>query len=181
MEFIKEIKTTLLVMAGFYIIMGLLMLLFPQLVSNTICYVIGAICLITGGLAVYTYVASQIYGPLAMLTLVIAIVFIGLGLFIFLNPETFASFIPLVMGIVLALEGLSKFQSSVTLKKYNYDKWWEILAGAIVVFAFGIVLLLNPFTSLIILIRILGFFLIIDGVSNILTSLSYTKIEHAIK
>lgn len=181
MEFIKEIKTTLLVMAGFYIIMGLLMLIFPQLVSNTICYIIGAICLITGGLAIYVYIASEVYGPLAMVTLVISILFIGLGLFVFLNPETFASFIPLVMGIILALEGFSKLQSSITLKKYNYDKWWEILIGAIVIFIFGIILILNPFTSLIILIRLLGIFLIIDGISNILTAFSYNKIEKSIK
>lgn len=181
MEFIKEIKSTLLVMAGFYIIIGLLMLLFPHLVSNTICYIIGALCLITGGIAIYTYIGSEMYGPMAMITLVISIVFIALGVFVVMNPEVFASFIPLVMGIVLALEGFSRLQSSMTLKKYNYDKWWGVLAGAILVFIFGIVLILNPFTSLTILIRVLGAFLIVDGVSSLLTSFSYSKIEKSIK
>ena len=70
---------------------------------------------------------------------------------------------------------------SKELKKYGYDKWWAVLVVALLVFVFGIILLLNPFESLIIFIRILGTFLIIDGISSFITSFSYTKIEKSIK
>ncbi len=181
MEFLKEIKSSLLIMAGFYIIIGLVMLLAPAFVSNSICYLIGALCLIIGGLAIYTYIQSEVYGPLAMATLILAILFIVLGVFVVMNPEFFASFIPIVTGVILVIDAFSKLESSVRLKKYEYSNWWQVLIAAILVFIFGILLILNPFTSLTILIRVLGVFLMLDGISNIITVFSYNKIEKAIK
>lgn len=181
MEFLKEIKSSLLIMSGFYIVVGLVMLLAPAFVSNSICYLIGAICLIIGGLAIYTYIGSEVYGSLGAAVLIIAILFIGLGLFIVLNPEWFASFIPMIMGVILVIDAFAKMQSSLRLKKYEYSKWWYVLVIALILFVLGILLLFNPFESLTLFIRVLGRFLIIDGLSNLLTVTSYSKIEKAIK
>lgn len=181
MEFLKEIKSSLLIMTGFYIVLGVIMLIAPTFVSNSICYLIGALCLIIGGLAIYTYIASEVYGSLGAALLIVAIISIGAGIFIVINPETFATFIPIVMGVILVIDAFGKMQSAMTIKKYGYENWWQVMVAAGLVFVFGIILLFNPFTTLTILIRILGIFLIIDGVANLLTVLSYSKIEKAIK
>jgi len=181
MEFLKEIKSSLLIMTGFYIVLGVIMLIAPTFVSNSICYLIGALCLIIGGLAIYTYIASEVYGSLGAALLIVAIISVGAGIFIVINPETFASFIPIVMGVILVIDAFGKMQSAMTIKKYGYENWWQVMVAAGLVFVFGIILLFNPFTTLTILIRILGIFLIIDGVANLLTVLSYSKIEKAIK
>lgn len=181
MEFLKEIKSSLLIMSGFYIILGLIMLLAPNFINNSICYLIGAICLIVGGLSIYTYVASEVYGSLGVALLVVAVLFIGMGLFIILNPELFSAFIPMIMGVILVVDAFGKMQSSVRLKKYQYTNWWYVLVTAAIIFVFGLILLFNPFESLLVLIRVLGFFLIVNGLSNLLTVKSYTKIEKAIK
>lgn len=181
MEFLKEIKSSLLIMSGFYIVIGLVMLIAPAFVSNSICYLIGALCLVVGSLAIYTYIASEVYGTLGAALLIVALLFIATGLFIILNPEMFASFIPIIMGVILAVDAFGKMQSSMTLKKYGYDNWWQVLTAAGIIFVFGIILLFNPFGSLTLLIRILGIFLIVDGAANLLTVLSYAKIEKAIK
>lgn len=181
MEFLKEIKSSLLIMTGFYIVLGVIMLIAPTFVSNSICYLIGALCLIIGGLAIYTYIASEVYGSLGAALLIVAIVSIGAGIFIVINPETFATFIPIVMGVILVIDAFGKMQSAMTIKKYGYENWWQVMVAAGLVFVFGIILLFNPFTTLTILIRILGIFLIVDGIANLLTVLSYSKIEKAIK
>ncbi len=181
MEFLKEIKSSLLIMSGFYVVIGFVMLLAPTFVSNSICYLIGALCIIVGGLAIYTYIASEVYGTLGAALLIVAAVFIAAGIFIVLKPESFASFIPIIMGVILVVDAFGKMQSSMTIKKYGYTYWWEVLAAAIIIFVFGIILLFNPFDSLMLLIRMLGIFLIVDGFSNLLTVLSYSKIEKAIK
>lgn len=85
------------------------------------------------------------------------------------------------MGVILVIDAFGKMQTSVRLKKYEYKNWWYILVSAILIFIFGIILLFNPFEVITIFIRILGIFLIIDGVANILTVESYKKIEKAIK
>lgn len=181
MEFLKEIKSTLFIMSGLYLVIGLIMLIAPTFVTNAICYLIGTLCLIIGGLFIYTYISSEVYGPLAYALLVIAIALIVLGVFVIVDPKTFASTIPFVMGVVLVIDSFTKLQSTSTLKRYNYEKWWTVLIAALLIFAFGILLILNPFESLTLFIRILGVFLIIDAISCFITGTSYGKIEKEIK
>ena len=181
MEFLKEFKSTLLIMAGFYIVIGLIMLIAPTIINNAICYLIGTLCLIMGGLAIYIYLGSEIYGPLAIATLIIAIALIVVGVFIITQPEMFISIIPITMGVLLVVGAFTKMQSAVTLQKYKYEKWWTVLVGALLTFVFGILLLVNPFESITLFTRILGFFLLVDGISNFITGLSYSKIEKSIK
>lgn len=181
MEFIKEIKSTLMIMAGLYIVIGLIMLIAPTIINNAICYLVGALCLIMGGLAIYIYLGSEVYGSLAIATLIIAILFTVVGIFIITTPEIFISLIPITMGILLVIDSFSKMQSTTTLKKYKYKNWWLVLVGALLLFVFGIILLVKPFESVEIFTRVLGLFLTIDGISNLITSLSYTKIAKKIK
>lgn len=181
MEFLKEIKSTLFILSGLYIVIGLIMLIAPTFVTNMICYLIGALCLIIGGLAIYTYISSEVYGPLAYAILVIAIALIVLGVFIVVDPIGFASVLPFITGVVLVIDAFSKLQSASSLKKYNHDKWWVVLIAGFLIFAFGIILILNPFESLKLFIRIFGVFLIFDAVSSFITATSYAKIEKNIK
>ena len=181
MEFLKEIKSSLLIMAGFYIIIGLIMLLIPNFVSNSICYLIGAICIIVGGLAIYTYIGSDVYGPLAVALFLFAAIFIAAGIFIILNPETVVSFIPIIVGVLLVIDAFGKMQTASSLHRYNYDKWWYTFIAAVAIFVFGILLLFNPFEAITLFIRVVGAFLLVDGISNIITVISYKKIEKQIK
>ena len=181
MEFLKEIKSTLFIMAGLYIVVGLIMLLAPVFVNNLICYLVGTLCLILGGLFIYTYISSEVYGPLAYGFLVIAISLIVMGIFIITEPIAFASVIPFIAGIVLVVDAFTKLQSAAGLKRYNYERWWAILIAGLIIFTAGIILILNPFKTLTIFIRILGIILIIDSVSSLLTAINYEKIEESIK
>ena len=181
MEFLKEIKSTLFIMSGLYIVIGLIILIAPTFVTNLLCYLIGAICLIIGGLALYTYISSEVYGILAHTILIIAIAIIVVGIFVIVDPKIFVAAIPFIMGIVLVIDAFTKLQSASSLKRYNYEKWWATLVLGLLVFAFGIFLILNPFESIILFIRILGIFLIVDGVSSLITAASYGKIEKYIK
>lgn len=181
MEFLKEIKSTLFIMSGLYVVIGLIMLLAPVFVNNLICYLVGTLCLILGGLFIYTYISSEMYGPLAYGFLVIAISLIVMGVFIITDPITFASVIPFIAGVILVVDAFTKLQSASGLKRYHYEKWWTILVAGLVLFVAGIILILNPFESLTLFIRILGIILIFDSGSSLLTALNYEKIEKKIK
>ena len=181
MEFLREIKSTLFIMSGLYIVIGLIMLLAPVFVNNLICYLIGALCLILGGLFIYIYISSDVYGPLAYGYLVAAISLIVMGVFIVTSPSLFSSIIPFIAGVILVIDSFTKFQSASGLKRYSYDNWWAISIASVLIFIFGIVLIFNPFESLIVFIRILGLILIIDSISSLFVAKSYEKIEKKIK
>jgi len=181
MEFLKEIKSTLFIISGLYIVIGLIMLIAPTFVTNAISYLAGTLCLILGGLGIYAYISSEVYGPLAYGILVMSIAMIVLGVFVVTDPKAFASFVPFVTGLILVIDSFTKMQSASGLKRYNYDKWWCILLAGLIIFIFGIILIFNPFKTLILFIRMLGIFLIIDAVSSFVTAMSYGKIEKNIK
>ena len=181
MEFIREIRSTLYIVAGFCVVLGLIMLLAPSFVSNSICYLIGAFCLILGGLFIYIYIGSEVYGYLAYGMLITAIALIVLGVFVIMMPDAFLSFLPLVMGLILAIDGLTKLLSASSFKRYNYEKWWQALLLGFIVFILGIFIIFRPLGALHIFIRILGCLLIVDSFANLFTAISYGKIEKAIK
>ncbi|MBR2833775.1 MAG: DUF308 domain-containing protein [Bacilli bacterium] len=181
MEFLKEIKSTLFIITGLYIVIGLIMLIAPVMVTNMICYLVGTLCLILGGIGIYTYVSSEVYGPLSYAILVISIAMIVLGIFVIVDPKSFISVIPFIAGIILVIDAFTKLQSSSSLKRYNYDRWWVVLVASLVIFAFGILLIVFSFESIILFIRILGFFLILTSVSSFFTAMGYQEIEKRIK
>lgn len=181
MEFLKEIKSTLFIITGLYIVIGLIMLIAPVMVTNMICYLVGTLCLILGGIGIYTYVSSEVYGPLSYAILVISIAMIVLGIFVIVDPKSFISVIPFIAGIILVIDAFTKLQSSSSLKRYNYDRWRVVLVASLVIFAFGILLIVFSFESIILFIRILGFFLILTSVSSFFTAMGYQEIEKRIK
>ncbi|MBR3362611.1 MAG: DUF308 domain-containing protein [Bacilli bacterium] len=181
MEFLKEIKSTLFIITGLYAVVGLIMLLAPVLVTNLICYLIGTICLILGGIGLYTYISSEVYGPLSYAILVISIAIIVLGIFVIVDPKSFVSIMPFITGVILVIDAFTKLQSSSSLKRYNYNKWWVVLIASLMIFTFGILLIVFPFESITFFIRILGILLIIDSISCFYTAFSYGKIEKDIK
>ena len=176
MDFLKEIKSSLLIMAGFYIVIGVVMLFAPIFVSNAICYILGALCLILAGFAINSYVGSEVHGFFANVILVISIVFIALGVFVIMNPEAFTSFIPIIVGAVLIVDSINKFQTMFKMKSNGYDKWWQVLILGTFILLFGILIMFNPFATMIIFIRFVGCLLILNGLSNIFTAVSYSKI-----
>ena len=181
MEFLKEIKSTLFIITGLYIVIGLIMLISPVIITNLICYLIGVLCLILGGIGIYAYISSEVYGPLSYAILVISIAIIVLGIFVIVDPKNFVSTIPLIAGIILVIDGFTKLQSSSSLRRYNYKNWWVVLIASLLIFSFGILLIVYSFESLILFIRLLGAFLIIDSISSFYTAISYGKIEKYIK
>lgn len=170
-------RKDLTLMAIIYIVLGLVMLLVPVLVSDFLCYIIGALFLVIGLTGMFSYIRSKGSNFFGGMTLIFSILFAGLGIYIICNPSTFASFIPLVVGIMLMIDSINKFQSSFELKKMNYRHWWHVLIIAIIVVCLGFFLVMNPFKSVEIFIRIIGALLIFDGFSNLFTLYSFTKIK----
>jgi uncharacterized membrane protein HdeD (DUF308 family) len=111
------------------------------------------------------------------LTLIISILFAALGIYIICNPLAFASFIPLVVGMMLIIGSINKFQTAYDLKKLDSGASVKVLILAILTIVFGIILVFNPFASVTLFIRIIGALLIFDGLSNLYSIYSYSKVK----
>lgn len=174
MDILKKMKRLLAVNAIIYTIIGFIMILFPAFVNNFICYLIGILVSGFGLTMIMSYFNSG-YTALAKGTLILGIAAAIFGVYILFNPEFFASIIPFMAGILILVEAIDKFKHSFELKKKNYNKWYVIFISAMIIFALALMLLLNPFESVKLTIRIFGIILLVDSLSDILTIRSYTK------
>lgn len=173
----KKLKNTLVISCVFYFILGIVMLLFPSMISDSVCYLVALLFLFFGVAAIVTYVRAEVKTPYVVSTLILGIILGAFGIYVFLNPRVFVSFIPLVTGIFLIADSVSKLSASFDLKKYGYNQWWHMLIIAFVVLGFGILLLFNPFKAVELTIMIIGGILIVDAITNIITIYSFSKVE----
>lgn len=175
MEYLRKIRNTLVLTAVTYIALGLVMLLIPLQVSDFICYIIGSLFFVVGMIGIFSFVKLKGVGFLSSFMLVISIIFAALGIYIFCNPASFSTFIPLVAGIMLILDSVNKFQVSMELKKTKNKKWLQMLILSMIVILCGILLIFNPFEAIELFIRIIGGLLIFNGLSNLFTIYCYSK------
>ena len=142
---IGKIKNTLIITSVLYTIMGVLMLLFPEVISDFICYLVSLMFMFFGIAAILMYVRSEIKTPYTSTILVIGLVLGSLGIYILTNPRNFASLIPLVIGIFMIADSISKLSASLDLRKYGYVNWWHMLIISFLILGCGLLLVFNPF------------------------------------
>ena len=92
---ISKLKNSLTVTSVLYFVLGVFMLIFPEVISDFICYLVSLMFMFFGIAAVLMYVRSEIKTPYTSTILVLGIVLGSLGIYIIINPRIFASLIPL--------------------------------------------------------------------------------------
>ncbi len=173
----EKIRNTLIATSVLYLLFGIVMLFFPGLVITSVCYLVGIMFLFVGVSGIVMYMKTEIKTAFTSFTLVMSIIFGAFGVYVLLNPEAFESFLPLVMGIFLLVDSVSKLSMAFDLKKFEYQNWWQMLIVAFILLGCGLLLVFNPFEALAVSVQIIGAILIVDAVSNIFTIYNYSKID----
>lgn len=173
----EKIRNTLIATAILYLICGIIMLFFPTNVINFACYLIGIIFIFVALSGIIMYLKTEIKTAFNSFTLVMSIIFGAFGVYVLLNPKIFASFLPIVMGIFLLVDSVSKLSMAFDLKNMSYKNWWQMLIVAFMLLGLSLFLLFRPFEVVEISVRIIGVILIVDTLSNIFTIYSYSKIK----
>lgn len=174
MDVLDKMKKLLTINAIVYVFIGIIMILVPGFVNSFICYLIGILVSIFGISITMTYFA-QGHTALAKGTLIVGLALSILGIYIVINPKFFSSIIPFMAGVLILVESIDKLKHTFELKKNNYDKWYIVFISAIILFALALVLLLYPFESVKLVIRVIGIILLVDALSDVITLFSYKK------
>ena len=76
------------------------------------------------------------------------------------------SFLPVVFGIFIVVDGLSRIGTAIDLAKRKGQKWW-LLLFSIVSVALGVLLVLHPFDAAVSAVMLCGILLIAEGALNL--------------
>lgn len=167
----KNLKVSALL----YIIIGLLLIIFPGVLNDFFGLAIGALCLVIGVSKIYANSDSNMHNA----NLTIGILFTMFGIYLFINPKFLTAIIPVVAGVFVIVNAINKISRVMTYGNSTY-KTGDIIA-AIILFILGVVLLFNPVGSVELLIRIFGGIILINGVYDFIVINEVTSITKSTK
>ena len=164
---LRYVKSGMMLLSIAYIVIGMMLLIMPQTSLLWICYAFGTVVLITGIVCLIQYARIRGTGFTAPFMLVGGVITAGLGIFTLAKPQVVASFLPIVFGIFIVVDGLSRIGSAIDLAKRKGQKWWVLLLLSIVSVALGILLVLHPFGAAVSVVMVCGILLIVEGAMNL--------------
>lgn len=143
--FFRKMQGSYIVMAVAYVVFGLSLLIKPELSTTVICYAIGAVCVIYAVANLIKYFTGSMNRMYIEPDFVLSVIICVFGIVTIVRPSVIISILPFIVGIVLVFSGLIKVQDGINLKRFNYDRWFLVLGFAVISVILGIVVLLNPF------------------------------------
>lgn len=164
---LRYIKSGMMLLSIAYIIIGMMLLIMPQTSLLWICYAFGAVVLVTGIVCLIQYARIRGTGFTAPFMLVGGVITAGLGIFTLAKPQVVASFLPVVFGIFILVDGLSRVGTAIDLAKRKGQKWWVLLLLSVVSVALGVLLVLHPFDAAVSVVMVCGILLIVEGSLNL--------------
>ena len=167
MNLLKRLKTNIVISATLCILLGIVLVVWPDLSMQIVCTAIGAVLLIGGGVRLAAYFTEKDGSVYAQMNLITGIILAVVGIWILLQPDKVLAIIPIIVGIVIALHGVNNLQQAVSLCKEKYDKWWVALILGLLTVGLGVLLVCRPFEALDTAVMMIGQFLIYDGISDI--------------
>ncbi len=150
-----------------YIVLGMVLMIWPDMSSGVICWILGAGGVLCGLYYFFGVWQSYRQGMPFQANLVLGVIFLALGIFCISSPKIVLSILPFLLGAVLLINGATKVPRCIEMKKFNFMYWWLELIFAVVTTVLGVVLIFNPFSLVRISIIFFGASVLVSGISDL--------------
>lgn len=160
----KKIKITQFIPEICYLVLGILLVIYPEIL-DTACRVIGIIAIFVGVVYAIIYLTKKNINSIYTATL-----WIALGIFLEIIPAFLNFLIPVLIGIILVVNGFAKMQYSYSTKDFN-SKWIFSFIVSIILIVLGVLIIVNQNFFMNTVKWSLGAVLIAASVVNIIANL----------
>lgn len=180
MGIFKEMNKNAVITSVMYIIVGIILTLFPASTARTIGYAFATVILIVGLGFLYRFIIKETAYCFVGNELVIGVVLVLASIYVYARVDSVVSIIPVLLGIVVIVSGITKLQNAIGLRKMQYQGSTAVLAFAVLNIFFGVVLVFNPFSAVTTLIMLIGLGLIFSGITDLFTTFWIAKNIHKV-
>lgn len=169
---VKKMSITSVIFSLLFIFTGIFLLLKPETAINIVCYVLGVILVLWGVVSIIQFFSDKNSTSYLSLSFIFgAFVFI-FGIIILIKPTIIASIVPLLLGVWMVINGVTKLSYSLSI--YKTSKNILSIVGSILIVVFGVTLIFNPFEGAKGLTQIIGIALIVYSILDLIESFSIT-------
>ena len=159
--------TGLLCLSAAYIVLGVLLLVMPQISLTMICQVLGIVLAIAGAIGILVYFLRRQYEVPGRFGFAAGTACVLLGLFALLRTAQVAFAFSQILTICVVGDCLVKLQYATDLLRLYHRNWFVVLLLALGLAALALVALANPFGSDNVRLPFTYGVLIADGVANV--------------
>lgn len=163
-----------------FLVIGLLLFIRPESTISLISYIFGGLLVIIGTNSLINYYRGKDY--VSTFEIVYGVLSIIGGLILIINPKAIASLIPLILGFWIVISSLIKLKY---IDREKSSKSTIVLIITILMLILGIVLIFNPFEGAVFITKMIGLFLIIYSILDIVQSVmirnDVKKVQKAVK
>lgn len=177
---LRHIKWSMILAALAYVVLGAVLLAWPDATSVALCTLLGAVLV---GYGVFQVVSFFWKGDgswsWAVIDLLVGICALALGVFALMRPQAVLSVFPIALGAVVIVDSCVSLKRALQLRELGMTRWWVVCLLAVATALFGIVVVFRPFASLTVLVRIIGGVLVYEGLADLVTVIHvarYTKL-----
>lgn len=175
---LKEMKWNMLLSAALYMILGLILLIFPATTARTICYLIAGIAIVIGLVNLVVYFTRSVTRNYYRNDFVTGLMLMILGFFVIYQVDLVISLVPFIIGLCIIISGLFKLQGALDVQRMGGNAV-VILGVAVVNMVLGILMVINPFGSALLLYRLLGAGLLFSGLTDLASILYLSGKMHS--
>ena len=149
------------------IILGVVLVVWPDRSVSMICAILGGALLLCGLLYVIGWFAGTRRQSKSVFMIIPGVILAGLGVWLMTSSSTVIALIQYVFGAVVLFHGILDLQAALALLTQRMNKWWIDLLLALLTLGLGLLILANPFGTFAALVVLIGIALIYDGVSDL--------------
>ena len=163
-----------------FLLFGLYLYVSTFVASSLVSILFGVYLILKGLFLGYQYLMREAC-PLFNNRIIGLIVSLLLGLFVMINPFKIIKILTFTLGLYLIMWANLKILDTIKLKQYKYDGYLIMLVSSIIMFIFGIFILINPMNNVDI-VKSLSIFIILYSVLEISNLfMFYNKCEDLLK
>ena len=157
------------------LILGAVMLIWPDISAMTVCVILGIFCAVAGVYKLVRYFRMGFAGLFFRFDLGAGILYILAGLLLLLHPQDAMTILPMAAGIYILFGSVLDIQIAVEMHRFGLRNWALSLILGILDTLLGFYLLFNPFTGAAALMMAIGICLIIGSIQNLYSVFCISK------
>lgn len=172
----KNFQTGAIAVSVCMLVLGIVMLIWPEISAMTVCVILGVLCALAGIYKLVRYFRLGFAGVFFRFDLGAGILYILAGLLLLLHPQDAVTILPMAAGIYILFGSVMDIQVAVEMHRFGLGNWLLSLILGIVNTLLGFYLLFNPFTGASALMMAVGICLIIGSIQSLYSIFSITKV-----
>ena len=166
----KRIKALYITISILSLLAGIALVIWPGASVITICYVVGSAAILVGAVRLAGYFSKDSYNLNFQFDFAMGLVFLILGTVLIFHPGDTVAVLHFSVGILVLVDSVFKLQTALDAKHFGLKKWWVMLLCALLCAGLGLELVILPFRTAEILVRVTGAALAVNSGENILTA-----------